>query len=92
MQYSQSDCDGLGSFGHGGDTCCSTILFVLFGWVVPVNLGLKIQAAVLYNVCTVGDDHTKTICPAVVGACMADKFGGNLGFYLYCSGCTCTKI
>ena len=60
-QYSQSDCDGLGSFGHGGDTCCSTILFVLFGWVVSVNLALKIQAAVLYNVCTVGDDHTKTI-------------------------------
>ena len=51
VQYSQSDCDGLGSFGHGGDTCCGTIFLVLFGRVLSVNLALKIQAAVLYNVC-----------------------------------------
>ena len=62
VQYSQSYCDGLESFGHGGDTCCSTILFVLIGWVVSVNLDLKLQAAVLYNVCTVGDDQYLHIC------------------------------
>ena len=51
VQYSQSDCDGLGWFGHVGDTCCSTILFVLVGWVLSVNLALNLQAAVPYNVC-----------------------------------------
>ena len=92
MQYSHSNCDGLGSFGHGGDTCCGTIFLVLFGLVLSVNLALKIQAAVQYNVCTVGDKDTKTICTSGVGACMADKFGSNFGFYLYRSGCPYTKI
>jgi hypothetical protein len=51
VPYSQSNTDGLGSFGHGGDTCCGTIFLVLFGWVISVNLGLNLQSAVLYNVC-----------------------------------------